>query len=1188
MAESNGSLIFDTQLDNSGFEKGSDKLLAAIKDLTSSVDNLGDNMMASFQQVIPLLKSTATAASAISETLEKGATQAESAGSRIAEAEAKITESAKTAEAAVSAEGDGFTAMVGKSDQARNSMSQLEKDIVSVGGELDKLSASTETGFSNVNAVLNFERRLESVNAKIDSARQRLNDFGESQVPTENYARLTTEMEKAEQTVARLTARQNAMRDNGVNETSKQWQALDSQLYQAEDILSRYQRRLEQMRSSGEAFISGADTDDYARMSEALTAAEAHYSRNLALINAAEIAQARLNVRTAQERVELAATEAKRQRALEALQQAQEELQAAAAASVNGGADSKASPEKATPGWDRLASALAKVGSAAKSTVKSLGKMGLSALKRGAEAAANGFKKLFGHFRGGNTTAKALVKSLTSVKTMLLARLKRSFITDVWNEAQQGLQALSKYSSAFNQAMSNIKNSSKELSANISVSIGGFIQAIEPIVTGLLDRLTQMVRTINALFASISGKSGVITAKKQTTDYAASLDQAAGAAKDLNRQVYGFDELNKGSDSGSGGSSGSGGAGDLFQTETVDANLPDTIKAMMDKIRGYLAEDNWKGIGEEISSGLNSVLSGVSNWITGTAQPFIYTWVGRISELLNGLVSGFDWPQLATILGNGLNTVLLGLHTFLTTFDFWELGQAFADGINNAFDTINWVLLGQTLAAGWNDLVTFLHRIILQTDWFAIGSSIGSSIDAWFTRINWTLMAATITRGVDALVQSVRGFIQAIDWLNLATELGGFVTSLVTNINWENVGALLNEALRAILKAALGILVGIDWFSVAEGLTDGFFTIISDIDWIKLLGALGELLVLLVTQAFQALTGIVSGTTSFLAELFHKIGWDGIAGFFDGITEKLRNLKTWVKEHIVDPTVNAVKDFLGIHSPSTVFAGIGHDVIQGFFNGLTEKLQQVRDKIAQKWETIKTDVVLKFDSLKTTLHSRDWTSIGANLVSGVKAGITNNWSSFSSWVSEKFSSVITGVKKVFGIHSPSTVFAGIGENLDKGLQIGMDAAASDLLRNTGKIAQSVTDEMQVQGSAALVLDPATNALKTLTDRLSDIAQIFQRITDSIISMGGLTIPAIATGSVIPYKARLDATAAENNASMSGGITDVRNLLADILAAINSGDDAGTPVIVKIGDEKVAEHVIRKIRNTSRATSAMAW
>ena len=89
-----GSIVIDTELDSDGFKKGSDKLLAAVEDLTGAVDNLGDNMMHSFQSVIPLLQNIAASASQIYN-------QMAASGQQAAAANQQVTDSSQQASAAV-------------------------------------------------------------------------------------------------------------------------------------------------------------------------------------------------------------------------------------------------------------------------------------------------------------------------------------------------------------------------------------------------------------------------------------------------------------------------------------------------------------------------------------------------------------------------------------------------------------------------------------------------------------------------------------------------------------------------------------------------------------------------------------------------------------------------------------------------------------------------------------------------------------------------------------------------------------------------------------------------------------------------------------------------------------------------------------------------------------------------------
>ncbi|MEG1084613.1 MAG: phage tail protein, partial [Hydrogenoanaerobacterium sp.] len=68
--------------------------------------------------------------------------------------------------------------------------------------------------------------------------------------------------------------------------------------------------------------------------------------------------------------------------------------------------------------------------------------------------------------------------------------------------------------------------------------------------------------------------------------------------------------------------------------------------------------------------------------------------------------------------------------------------------------------------------------------------------------------------------------------------------------------------------------------------------------------------------------------------------------------------------------------------------------------------------------------------------------IGKNIVEGLWEGIQ----SLGGWIADKvssfFGSIVDGAKDLLGIHSPSTVFAGIGKNMGAGIGVGFEAAMS--------------------------------------------------------------------------------------------------------------------------------------------------
>jgi len=59
--------------------------------------------------------------------------------------------------------------------------------------------------------------------------------------------------------------------------------------------------------------------------------------------------------------------------------------------------------------------------------------------------------------------------------------------------------------------------------------------------------------------------------------------------------------------------------------------------------------------------------------------------------------------------------------------------------------------------------------------------------------------------------------------------------------------------------------------------------------------------------------------------------------------------------------------------------------------------------------------------------------IGKNIIEGLKNGIMEKWRGFTEWMSNLTKDFIKGIKDGMGIHSPSKVMAGIGDNITMGL-----------------------------------------------------------------------------------------------------------------------------------------------------------
>lgn len=87
----------------------------------------------------------------------------------------------------------------------------------------------------------------------------------------------------------------------------------------------------------------------------------------------------------------------------------------------------------------------------------------------------------------------------------------------------------------------------------------------------------------------------------------------------------------------------------------------------------------------------------------------------------------------------------------------------------------------------------------------------------------------------------------------------------------------------------------------------------------------------------------------------------------------------------------------------------------------------------------------------------EWGHIGENIVTGLLNGITGMWDTLVSTVKGKVNGMVSTVKNVLGIHSPSKVFTEIGENVTQGLVNGINTGAPAAQEAIQNIAQTLSD-----------------------------------------------------------------------------------------------------------------------------------
>ena len=117
--------------------------------------------------------------------------------------------------------------------------------------------------------------------------------------------------------------------------------------------------------------------------------------------------------------------------------------------------------------------------------------------------------------------------------------------------------------------------------------------------------------------------------------------------------------------------------------------------------------------------------------------------------------------------------------------------------------------------------------------------------------------------------------------------------------------------------------------------------------------------------------------------------------------------------------------------------------------------------------------------------------IGMSIVDGIRKGITEQWERLKSDVSHLFTGLVDWIKKLLGIHSPSRVFADIGQNMAAGIGDGWASTIGDINRQIGESLQPqyvVGVDMQGLYAQAATLQAAAS-----TSTGSDVAAVLERM-----------------------------------------------------------------------------------------------
>lgn len=254
-----------------------------------------------------------------------------------------------------------------------------------------------------------------------------------------------------------------------------------------------------------------------------------------------------------------------------------------------------------------------------------------------------------------------------------------------------------------------------------------------------------------------------------------------------------------------------------------------------------------------------------------------------------------------------------------------------------------------------------------------------------------------VSNFVDSLVGVGENIIPRINIViqgltQLITETSKTIIPMAVQILLENLPSVVAAGMDLIVALVSGILDNIDMLidcvlEMADVIVDKLIDNLPKLvdGGIRLIGALATGLIRaipnLVSKIPQIISSIVKGLISGIPAIF-DVGKNIVEGLWNGI----KNMASWVTGKVkgfFGGIVSGVKDFLGIHSPSKVFAGIGGFMAEGLGEGFDDQFKSIKKDIENS---------MNFDVANASINvsSNIQKQVGSGIYSATQAAQGNN------------------------------------------------------------------------------------------------------------------------------------------------------------------------------------------------------
>lgn len=514
---------------------------------------------------------------------------------------------------------------------------------------------------------------------------------------------------------------------------------------------------------------------------------------------------------------------------------------------------------------------------------------------------------------------------------------------------------------------------------------------------------------------------------------------------------------------------------------------------------------------QKATASLNSAMAELG----AIAEPIVTKLKQLAAELLQQIT------PFVELIGNGLVGALTGAEGAaqqltdgllgMVTFAIQKLTEMLPTFINFAFQMIANIATGiaqalPTLVPSLVQLVADIVQVLIDNIPLLIDAALQLVTGLAQGIINAipVLVAALptlITSLIDGLLSSIPQIIQAgIDLLtSLITALPEIIATIVAAIP-EIINGIITallENIPLIIQAGIDLLVALIQAlpqiittivqaipQIISGIVNALVQNIPQIiqAGVQLFVALVRNLPTIIAEIVKAVPQIVSGIVSAFGSLVGEMVKAG-ANLLHGLWEGISSAAGWLWEKVsgwASSLVDGIKNFFGIHSPSTVFAEIGTNMGEGVGVGFGESMNGVSADM-------------------TAAMGGAGQLTAAEAVRAVNDGIIANIEGLSGAVNAIVERVISGLT------AQAQRLNQAGQDFDRHISSGMITAIPQITAKIPQITQSILTAFNAQNQkfieAGVTIDKniASGMVQGIPQITSKVAQIVQSILTELRS-----------------------------------------------------------------------------------------